>query len=53
MGHTRKGTIELATQGSADIYLSSSIIERRSLRRLMPKYRPTPSSNRFASKLLV
>lgn len=41
------------SQGSAGTYLSSSIIERRSSRRLIPRYRPIPSSNSFAFTLVV
>jgi hypothetical protein len=40
-------------QGPAGTYLWSSIIERRSSRRLIPRYRPIPSSNRFAFTLAV
>jgi glucose-6-phosphate 1-dehydrogenase len=41
------------SQSSAGTYLSPSIIERRSSRRLIPRYRPIPSSNRFAFTLVV
>src|SRR5207302_2147152 len=52
--HMRMGTIELPTPRSfLGTDFSSAIIECRSSRRLLARYRPIPSSNGFAFALVV